>query len=191
MKYRCSMGCEGAKTYPEPGKCPICGMKLMPIEEVPTQKRGENEKDPNQSHHSRGHALKSGKHSGGSYEEKDAHRHQTLSIIRQYYHWGGGWGSLHLWDNGLRCRCVDNCHCPIGLNLGMPVTLCVCSGTKAEAYILHNAAVVGDKTYPTPGDCPPLWRVQHWSIARWHSFSRQGRRRHGVLIGLHIHEEQI
>ena len=31
--YACPMKCEGDKTYPSPGNCPICKMKLVLIEE--------------------------------------------------------------------------------------------------------------------------------------------------------------
>jgi protein SCO1/2 len=30
--YQCPMQCEGDKTYDKPGKCPVCGMELRPIE---------------------------------------------------------------------------------------------------------------------------------------------------------------
>lgn len=30
--YACPMGCEGAKTHPEPGNCSVCGMKLTVVE---------------------------------------------------------------------------------------------------------------------------------------------------------------
>ena len=29
-KYQCPMGCEGDKTYNEPGRCPVCNMNLVP-----------------------------------------------------------------------------------------------------------------------------------------------------------------
>ena len=32
-KYICPMRDEGEKTYPEPGKCPVFGMKLVPYED--------------------------------------------------------------------------------------------------------------------------------------------------------------
>lgn len=31
--YICPMKCENEKTYPVPGKCPVCGMKLIPYED--------------------------------------------------------------------------------------------------------------------------------------------------------------
>jgi Cu(I)/Ag(I) efflux system membrane fusion protein len=31
-QYACSMKCEGDKTYPNPGKCPVCGMALKKVE---------------------------------------------------------------------------------------------------------------------------------------------------------------
>lgn len=30
-KYQCPMKCEGDKVYNEPGNCPVCNMKLMPV----------------------------------------------------------------------------------------------------------------------------------------------------------------
>ena len=29
--YQCPMRCEGEKTYSQPGKCPVCNMKLVPV----------------------------------------------------------------------------------------------------------------------------------------------------------------
>jgi Cu(I)/Ag(I) efflux system membrane fusion protein len=42
--YICAMRCEGTKTYPQPGNCPVCKMKLLLVEEevvqtVPPNKR--------------------------------------------------------------------------------------------------------------------------------------------------------
>lgn len=33
IKYICPMKCEGTKTYDQPGNCPVCNMKLVPVEE--------------------------------------------------------------------------------------------------------------------------------------------------------------
>lgn len=33
-KYYCTMLCEGDKTYPKPGDCPVCGMHLKKVETV-------------------------------------------------------------------------------------------------------------------------------------------------------------
>jgi len=33
--YACAMRCEGDKTYPEPGNCPVCEMRLDPVEPQP------------------------------------------------------------------------------------------------------------------------------------------------------------
>jgi len=30
--YQCPMQCEGEKTYDKPGKCPVCGMELKPVQ---------------------------------------------------------------------------------------------------------------------------------------------------------------
>ena len=32
-KYQCPMKCEGDKTYDQPGNCPVCNMKLLPVGE--------------------------------------------------------------------------------------------------------------------------------------------------------------
>ena len=29
--YRCSMNCEGNKTYNQPGECPVCNMQLVKV----------------------------------------------------------------------------------------------------------------------------------------------------------------
>src|SRR5687768_4543460 len=34
--YVCPMKCEGDKVYAEPGKCPVCGMDLVPMKDVNT-----------------------------------------------------------------------------------------------------------------------------------------------------------
>ena len=35
-QYACPMGCEGEKTYPEPGRCPVCNMALVPVGAPPS-----------------------------------------------------------------------------------------------------------------------------------------------------------
>ena len=32
--YQCPMKCEGDKTYNAPGSCPVCNMRLVPVNEV-------------------------------------------------------------------------------------------------------------------------------------------------------------
>lgn len=32
VKYQCPMRCEGKKVYDNPGTCPVCKMKLVPVE---------------------------------------------------------------------------------------------------------------------------------------------------------------
>ncbi len=36
--YYCPMHCEGGKTYDQPGNCPVCNMKLVPVGEGHHQK---------------------------------------------------------------------------------------------------------------------------------------------------------
>jgi len=31
--YQCPMHCEGDKVYDQPGNCPVCNMKLVPLDE--------------------------------------------------------------------------------------------------------------------------------------------------------------
>ena len=57
MKYACVMRCEGTKTYPEPGKCPVCGMKLAPVEQEPVKKQDEHAKGHDHGDHSHGHCC--------------------------------------------------------------------------------------------------------------------------------------
>ena len=40
-QYICPMKCEGEKIYNEPGRCPVCGMFLAPVEEVNTPEKRE------------------------------------------------------------------------------------------------------------------------------------------------------
>ena len=40
--YRCPMGCEGDKIYDEPGRCPVCNMELVPVEDVDHKKPGKH-----------------------------------------------------------------------------------------------------------------------------------------------------
>ncbi|MFZ2782215.1 MAG: copper-translocating P-type ATPase [Rectinemataceae bacterium] len=42
MRYKCPMGCEGVTTYSEPGKCPVCGMNLVPVEAGEAQGHDHN-----------------------------------------------------------------------------------------------------------------------------------------------------
>ena len=37
-KYLCTMLCEGDKTYPEPGDCPVCGIHLKKVEKTVVSK---------------------------------------------------------------------------------------------------------------------------------------------------------
>lgn len=35
--YKCPMLCEGDKVYDQPGNCPVCNMKLVPVNEKGAQ----------------------------------------------------------------------------------------------------------------------------------------------------------
>jgi Cu2+-exporting ATPase len=32
IKYYCPMHCEGDRVYDKPGRCPVCGMYLVPVD---------------------------------------------------------------------------------------------------------------------------------------------------------------
>ena len=51
-KYACPMHCEGDKTYTEPGDCPVCGMHLVPIDEL---KEGKKDSHHGKMHQHPGH----------------------------------------------------------------------------------------------------------------------------------------
>ena len=41
MSYACPMKCEGEKTYPAAGKCPVCGMNLKEVKAGGDDKKGK------------------------------------------------------------------------------------------------------------------------------------------------------
>ncbi len=44
-QYICPMRCEGGKTYPAPGDCPVCGMHLEPVLVFGAEQKKENDGD--------------------------------------------------------------------------------------------------------------------------------------------------
>lgn len=38
IKYKCPMKCEGNKVYDTPGNCPMCNMKLVPVDNKSSHK---------------------------------------------------------------------------------------------------------------------------------------------------------
>ena len=128
MKYQCSMKCEGSKTYDKPGKCPVCGMKLVPLagsegDSGPTKKESE--------HHS----------SRSADVDHAGHRHHA-----------GGKPCI-CGAEGCDGSCVTNCQCSFQeMNLAMP--LAVPAGAARGGGYICAMRCEGDKTYPDPGDCP-------------------------------------
>ncbi len=57
MKYKCMMSCEGTKTYSEPGKCPVCSMNLVPVEETTEPSQDDKPKGHDHSSHSHRHCC--------------------------------------------------------------------------------------------------------------------------------------
>ena len=57
VQYYCPMKCEGNKVYDEPGRCPVCYMKLIPV--------GTTFQSPRQHEHDHHHEHVHGSHSQG------------------------------------------------------------------------------------------------------------------------------
>lgn len=47
-EYSCPMHCEGDKTYDSPGKCLVCGMNLVPVQEEGNEKKEHQQHEKNQ-----------------------------------------------------------------------------------------------------------------------------------------------
>lgn len=50
VHYQCPMKCEGDKTYDQPGKCPVCGMDLVAVNEEMHEAHGEAEHAEGEEH---------------------------------------------------------------------------------------------------------------------------------------------
>jgi Cu2+-exporting ATPase len=66
-QYICPMKCEGEKIYNEPGRCPVCGMFLAPIEEVNTPEKEEKASCCGGGHHHHTEKPKVTSSSAGKY----------------------------------------------------------------------------------------------------------------------------
>lgn len=49
-QYICPMHCEGEKTYVQPGRCPVCNMKLVPSDKKDNVKL-HDQHNKNEHHH--------------------------------------------------------------------------------------------------------------------------------------------
>jgi heavy metal translocating P-type ATPase len=54
IKYQCPMRCEGDKVYDGPGVCPVCNMKLVPVEEISEQGDHHGHHGEHHGHHMEG-----------------------------------------------------------------------------------------------------------------------------------------
>ncbi|MEW6564448.1 MAG: heavy metal-binding domain-containing protein [Spirochaetota bacterium] len=68
MEYKCPMNCEGAKTYSKPGKCPKCGMTLVPISEGEKKEGEPDHHDHGHTHHGGGHEALKTEDGGNNHE---------------------------------------------------------------------------------------------------------------------------
>jgi Cu2+-exporting ATPase len=48
--WKCPMKCEGEKTYNSPGNCPVCNMKLLPVQGLSP----DHKNDKTHKHHHNG-----------------------------------------------------------------------------------------------------------------------------------------
>lgn len=72
-KYYCPMHCEGEKTYEQPGRCPVCGMYLVPVEQA-------------QSKHEHNHGNHSDHLAPSVANKKMEHEQQHQSIAQGHNH---------------------------------------------------------------------------------------------------------
>ena len=49
-KYKCPKNCESNKVYDNPGNCPVCNMKLMPVNDKHHDTK-DNDAPHNEEHH--------------------------------------------------------------------------------------------------------------------------------------------
>ncbi len=71
----CPMKCEGEKVYDEPGNCPVCHMKLVPVGSAKQDMhKMEHKHHDHHNHHSHN---ESHKHQGNSHKSHDHHNHNA------------------------------------------------------------------------------------------------------------------
>ena len=81
VEYYCPMRCEGDKTYSEPGKCPVCGMNLVPLDG--DAKKTEHKHTAKNNTASAGHEHHAHSH---KVEVKSVHPHQEQGASGAKYH---------------------------------------------------------------------------------------------------------
>ncbi len=127
-KFHCPMDCEGEKTYDQPGRCPICGMHLVPIVDngIPHNHHGHNSEQDHQS--------TTGKHvEHGQQHTSAAHAHNHHESIANE-------------PNHQAYKHVHN---------EPPLTVAprqANAGSGGKYYCPMHCE--GDKLYDQPGNCP-------------------------------------
>jgi len=66
-KFACPMVCEGDKTYPTPGDCPVCGMHLKPQGESGDDHLHKNKNEQMHHHHHEAHMVTDASETDGEY----------------------------------------------------------------------------------------------------------------------------
>ncbi len=70
IKYTCPMRCEGAKTYDQPGTCPVCNMFLVPVD----SEKGDMSHHEHHHRHAHQHGHKNNHESSGEQSDDSHHR---------------------------------------------------------------------------------------------------------------------
>ena len=80
-KYICPMHCEGEKTYDQPGRCPVCGMHLVPMADIDPKKNEAHH--PEQTSNKQQHASMDHKHMDHSqHTDKPVHQAETIGAAQ-------------------------------------------------------------------------------------------------------------
>ena len=127
--YQCPMKCEGDKTYNEPGNCPVCNMKLMPVEQL---------------EHNREHEYK-------HHDHYDEHRQETL------HHAEHNTSTKNLSEGG-KYYCPMRCEGDKMYNQPGDCPVCGMHLNKAEETsskkIVYTCPMHPEVKMNKPGNCP-------------------------------------
>jgi len=130
-RYYCPMHCEGEKTYDQPGRCPVCGMYLVPVERAQSK---EQHSHGNQSSHLAPSAANKKMEHEQQYPSiaQDRNHHQDESVKHGHDHDG------HKHEHSE--------HAATAISKRQKV------GSAGKYYCPMHCE--GDKLYDQPGNCP-------------------------------------
>ncbi|CAM3706436.1 heavy metal translocating P-type ATPase [Sphingobacterium prati] len=131
-KYYCPMHCEGEKTYDLPGRCPVCGMYLVPVEQIRSE----------QQHGHTGHSDHFGRSAANKTMEPEQRRHTTAEDHNHHPKHGSSTqehdhhGHMHQHNEQSVAAVSKQQH----------------TGSAGKYYCPMHCE--GDKVYDQPGSCP-------------------------------------